>query len=74
MTNTAAIELKKFDGTRYMAPEGSAYAKEQDHYQNNHGFVNKHFVGDSVGDSMAVSKDLNDFKVKIFEYNSFLHM
>ena len=74
MTNTAAIELKKFDSTRNMAPDGSVYAKAQDHYQNDHGFVNKHFVGDSVGDSMIVSKDLNDFKVKMFEYNSFLHM
>ena len=67
MTNTAAIELKKFDGARNMAPDGSAYAKEQGHYENDHGFVNKNFVCDTVGDSMAVSKDLNDAKVKIFE-------
>ena len=74
MTNTAAIELKKFDGTRYMAPDGSAYSKEQGHYANDHGLFNKHVVGDSVGDSMAVSKDLNDVKVKAFKYNFFLHI
>ena len=74
MTNTAATELKKFDGTRYMAPDGSAYAKEQGHYENDYGFVNEHFVGDSVRDSMPVSKDLNDVKVKMFEYDSFLHI
>ena len=74
MTNTAATELKKFDGTRYMAPDRSAYAKEQGHYENDHGFVNEHFVGDSVRDSMPESKDLNDVKVKMFEYDSFLHI
>ena len=71
MTNTAAIELKRFNGARYMAPDGSAYAKEQGHYENDHGFFNKHFVADTVGDSMAVSKELNDDKVKIFEYDTF---
>ena len=71
MTDTAATELKKFDGTRYMAPDGSAYAKEQGHYKNDHGFVDKNFVGDSVGDSMPMSKDLNHVKINIFEYDSF---
>ena len=71
MTNTAAIELRKFDDARYMAPDASVYAREKGNYDNYHGFVNKHFVGDTVGDSMLVSKDLNDVKVTIFDYDSF---
>ena len=70
MTNTAAIELKKFDGARYMAPDGSVYAMEKSNYDNYHGSVDKHFVGDTVGDSMLVTKDLHDVKVKIFHYDS----
>ena len=66
MTNTAATELKKLDGTRYMAPDVSVYAKERGNHDNYHGVVNKHFVGDSIGDSVVVSKDLNDVKVNIF--------
>ena len=66
MTNTAATELKKLDGTRYMAPDVSVYAKERGNHDNYHGVVNKNFVGDSIGDSVVVSKDLNDVKVKIF--------
>ena len=66
MTNIAATELKKLDGTRYMAPDVSVYAKERGNHDNYHGVVNKHFVGDSIGDSVVVSKDLNDVKVKIF--------
>ena len=69
MTSTTATELKKLDGTRYMAPDGSVYAREKGNYDNYHGFANKHFVGDSVGDSTPVSKDLNDVKVIIFEYD-----
>ena len=74
MTNTAAIALNKVDGTRYMAPEGSVHVREKGNHDNYHGVVNKHFVGDLVGDSMPVSKDLNDVKVKMFEYDSFLHI
>ena len=69
MTSTAATELKKLDGTRFMAPDGSAYAREKGNYDNFHGFGNKHFVGDSVGDAMPVSKELSDVKVRILEYN-----
>ena len=69
MTNTAATELQKFDGTRFMVPDGSVYVIEKADSDNYHGFVNKHFVGESVGDSMPVSKDLNDVKVMIFEYD-----
>ena len=54
MTNAAATELKKFDDTRYIAPDGSVYAREKGLYDNCHGFVNKHFVSDSVGDAMPV--------------------
>ena len=69
MTDGAATELKKFDGTPYMAPDGSFYGKEKGNYENDHGFFNKNFAGDKVGDSMLVSKDLNDVKVIIFEYD-----
>ena len=69
MTNTAATELQKFDGTRFMVPDGSVYVMEKANSDNYHGFVNKHFVGESVGDSMPVSKDVNDVKVTIFEYD-----
>ena len=68
MTDTAATELKNFDGTHYRAPDESVYAREKGNYNNYHGFVNKHLVGDSVGDSMLVSKDLNEVRVMIFEY------
>ena len=71
MTNIAATEHKKLDGTRYMAPDVSVYAKERGNHDNYHGVVNKHADGDSVVDSMPVSKDLNDVKVKIFEYDMF---
>ena len=71
MTSTVATELKKSDCTRYMAPDVSVYAREKGNYGKSDGFVNKHFVSDSVGDSMPVSKDLNDVKVMIFEYDSF---
>ena len=70
MRNTAAIELKKFDGARYMAPDGSVYAREKGNYDNYHGSVDKHFGSDTVRDSMLVSKDLHDVKVKIFDYDS----
>ena len=69
MTNAAATELKKFDETRYIAPDGSVYTREKGNYDNYHGDVNNHADGDSVVDSMPVSKDLNDVKVKIFEYD-----
>ena len=72
MTSFAAAELKKIDGTRYMAPDGSVYAREKGNSDNYHGFGKKHFVGDSVGDSMPVRKDLNDVKVMIFEYDLFV--
>ena len=74
MTNITATELKKFDGTRYMSQDESVYTREKGNYDNNHGFVNEHFVGDSVGDAVPVIKDLNDVKVKMFEYDSFLHI
>ena len=74
MTDVASTELKKLDGTRYMSPDGSVYAKEKGNYENDHGFVNKHFVRDSGGDSMLVSNDLNDAKVHIYEYDSFFHI
>ena len=74
MTHTAATELKTLDGTRYMAPDESVYAREKGNYDNVHGFVNKHIFGDSVGDSMLVSKDLNEVKVMIFEYESFFYI
>ena len=74
MTDTAAIELKKFDGARYMAPDGSVYAREKGNYDNYHGSVDKHFVGDTVGDSMSVSKDLNDVKVKTFDCDSLFNI
>ena len=67
MTNAAALELQKFDGTRYMAPDGSINSREKGNHNNYHDFVNKHFVGDSVGDSMPVSKDLNEVKVHIVD-------
>ena len=70
MTNTAATELKKLDGTRYMAPDVSVYAREKGNYDNYPGSLDKHFVGDTVGDSMLESKDLHDVKVKIFDYDS----
>ena len=69
MTNNTAIEPKNFDSTCYIAPDESVNAREKGLYDNYHGFVNKHAVGDLVGHSMSVSKDLNDFKVKIFEYD-----
>ena len=71
MTNTAAIELKQLDGTCYMAPDVSIYARIKGNYDNYHAVVNNHADGDSVGDSMLVSKDLNDVKVTIFDYDSF---
>ena len=71
MTNTAATDLKKIDGTCYMAPDESVYVKEKGNYDNSHGVVNEDVVGDSVGDSMPVSKDLNEVKVKVFECDSF---
>ena len=74
MTNTAATELRKFDGTRYMAQEESVYTREKGNYEIDHGFVNKNFVRDSGGDSMLVSNDLNDAKVHIYEYDSFFHI
>ena len=67
MTNTAAIELKQLDGTRYIAPDVSVYSKEKGNYDNYHAVFNNHADGDSVGDSMPVGKDLHDVKVKIFE-------
>ena len=74
MTNTADTELKKFDSTSYIAPDGSIYVREGGNYDNYHGFVNKHSVGDSVGDLKPGSKDLIEIKVKIFQYNSFFDM
>ena len=42
-----------------MAPDKSVYANVKNNCDRYHGFVNKDFVGDSVGDSAPLSKDTN---------------